>query len=216
MIRQDYILRLIEEFMAALSLFLEKGYDNTSISDILSNLNIARGTLYYHFESKEAIMDAIIERTVKQVVEEAKGIVFRESLPVHEKMFTLFSRTSMKRLSGRELMIDYLNQPQNALFHEKINRSFIQIIAPLLGDIIEEGVEEGTFVNAYPYESAEIILVMIIGFMDAQYEKMDENDIKHRTESLLYNMERILGVKEGSFDMFKSLSLYEERGEENE
>lgn len=200
----------------SLSLFLEKGYDNTSISDILSNLNIARGTLYYHFESKEAIMDAIIERTVKQVVEEAKGIVFRESLPVHEKMFTLFSRTSMKRLSGRELMIDYLNQPQNALFHEKINRSFIQIIAPLLGDIIEEGVEEGTFVNAYPYESAEIILVMIIGFMDAQYEKMDENDIKHRTESLLYNMERILGVKEGSFDMFKSLSLYEERGEENE
>ena len=200
----------------SLSLFLEKGYDNTSISDILSNLNIARGTLYYHFESKEAIMDAIIERTVKQVVEEAKGIVFRESLPVHEKMFTLFSRTSMKRLSGRELMIDYLNQPQNALFHEKINRSFIQIIAPLLGDIIEEGVEEGTFVNAYPYESAEIILVMIIGFMDAQYEKMDENDIKHRTESLLYNMERILRVKEGSFDMFKSLSLYEERGEENE
>ena len=122
----------------------------------------------------------------------------------------------MKKLSGKELMIDYLNQPQNALFHEKINRSFIQKIVPLLGDIIKEGVEEGTFINAYPYESAEMILVMIIGFMDVYYEKMDENDIKHRTESLLYNMERILGVKEGSFDMFKSLSLYEERGEENE
>ena len=58
------------------SLFLEKGYDNTSISDILSKLDIARGTLYYHFESKEAIMDAIIERTAKKIVEEAKGIVF--------------------------------------------------------------------------------------------------------------------------------------------
>lgn len=200
----------------SLSLFLEKGYDNTSISDILSNLNIARGTLYYHFESKEAIMDEIIERSIKSVIEEAKGIVFRQGMTVQEKMFTLFSSTSMRRLSGRELMIDYLNQPQNALFHEKINRSFIQIIAPLLGDIIEEGVEEGIFVNAYPYESAEIILVMIIGFMDVQYEKMDENDIKHRTESLLYNMERMLGVKEGSFAMFKSLSLYEERGEGNE
>ena len=58
------------------SLFLEKGYDNTSISDILSKLDIARGTLYYHFESKEAIMDAIIERTAKKIVEEAKGIVY--------------------------------------------------------------------------------------------------------------------------------------------
>ena len=200
----------------SLSLFLEKGYDNTSISDILSNLNIARGTLYYHFESKEAIMDEIIERSIKSVIEEAKGIVFRKGMTVQEKMFTLFSSTSMKRLSGRELMIDYLNQPQNALFHEKINRSFIQKIVPLLGDIIKEGVEEGTFNNAYPYESAEMILVMIIGFMDVYYDNADENDIKRRTESLLYNMERILGVKEGSFDMFKSLSLYEERGEENE
>ena len=113
-------------------------------------------------------------------------------------------------------MIDYLNQPQNALFHEKINRSFIQKIVPLLGDIIKEGMEEGTFNNAYPYESAEMILVMIIGFMDVYYDNADENDIKRRTESLLYNMERILGVKEGSFDMFKSLSLYEERGEMDE
>ena len=200
----------------SLSLFLEKGYDNTSISDILSNLNIARGTLYYHFESKEAIMDEIIERSIKSVIEEAKGIVFRKGMTVQEKMFTLFSSTSMKRLSGRELMIDYLNQPQNALLHEKINRSFIQKIVPLLGDIIKEGVEECTFINAYPYESAEMILVMIIGFMDVYYEKMDEDDIKHRTESLLYNMERMLGVKEGSFAMFKSLSLYEGRGEENE
>ena len=195
----------------SLSLFLEKGYDNTSISDILSNLNIARGTLYYHFESKEAIMDTIIERSIKNVIEEAKGIVFQKGMTVQEKMFTLFSSTSMKRLSGRELMIDYLNQPQNALFHEKINRSFIQKIVPLLGDIIKEGVEEGTFNNAYPYESAEMILVMIIGFMDVYYDNVDENDIKRRTEGLLYNMERILGVKEGSFDMFKSLSLYEER-----
>lgn len=200
----------------SLSLFLEKGYDNTSISDILSNLNIARGTLYYHFESKEAIMDEIIERSIKSVIEEAKGIVFRKGMTVQEKMFTLFSSTSMKRLSGRELMIDYLNQPQNALFHEKINRSFIQKIVPLLGDIIKEGVEEGIFINAYPYESAEMILVMIIGFMDVYYDNADENDIKRRTESLLYNMERILGVKEGSFDMFKSLSLYEERGERDE
>ena len=200
----------------SLSLFLEKGYDNTSISDILSNLDIARGTLYYHFESKEAIMDTIIERSIKNVIEEAKSVVFRKGLTVQEKMFTLFSSTSMKRLSGRELMIDYLNQPQNALFHEKINRSFIQKIVPLLGDIIKEGVEEGTFINAYPYESAEMILVMIIGFMDVYYDNVDENDIKRRTERLLYNMERILGVKEGSFDMFKSLSLYEERGERDE
>ena len=64
----------------SLALFMEKGYDNTSISDILSKLDIARGTLYYHFESKEAIMDMIIERSAKQIVEDAEKIVLQEVL----------------------------------------------------------------------------------------------------------------------------------------
>lgn len=198
------------------SLFLEKGYDNTSISDILSKLDIARGTLYYHFESKEAIMDAIIERSAKKIVEEAKAIVLQKGLSVHEKIFLLFSAASMKRLSGGDLMIDYLNQPQNALFHEKSNRSFIQKIAPILGDIIQEGVKEGIFDNAFPYESAELVLVMIMGFMDVPYENTNGNNLERRMESLLYNMERMLGAKEGSFAKLKELSLYEERGEKDE
>ncbi|WP_276979546.1 TetR/AcrR family transcriptional regulator [Johnsonella ignava] len=188
------------------SLFLEKGYDNTSISDILSKLDIARGTLYYHFESKEAIMDAIIERSAKKIVEDVQSIVLKKELPVYEKIFALFSSTSMKRLSGGNLMIDYMNQPQNALFHEKSNISFIQKITPILGDIIKEGVEEGIFHNAFPYESAELILVMIIGFIDVHYENMDKKDLERRTESLLYNIERMLGAKEGSFDRLKVLS----------
>lgn len=198
------------------SLFLEKGYDNTSISDILSKLDIARGTLYYHFESKEAIMDAIIERTAKKIVEEAKGIVLQKGLSVREKIFLLFSAASMKRLSGGDLMIDYLNQPQNALFHEKSNRAFIQKISPILGDIISEGVKEGIFDNAFPYESAELVLAMIMGFMDVPYESTNGNDLERRMESLLYNMERMLGAKEGSFAKLKELSLYEERGEKDE
>ena len=198
------------------SLFLEKGYDNTSISDILSKLDIARGTLYYHFESKEAIMDAIIERTAKKIVEEAKAIALQKGLSVHEKIFLLFYESSMRRLSGGELMIDYLNQPQNALFHEKSNRAFIQKISPILGDIISEGVKEGIFDNAFPYESAELILAMIMGFMDVPYENTGENDSERRMESLLYNMERMLGAKEGSFAKLKELSLYEERGEKDE
>ena len=191
----------------SLALFLEKGYDNTSISDILSKLDIARGTLYYHFESKEAIMDMIIERSAKQIVEDAEKIVLQEELTVYEKMFSLFASMSMKRLAGGDLMIDYLNQPQNALFHEKSNRAFMKNITPLLGEIIKEGFEEGLFDNIFPYESAETILIMIMGFVDGQYEQLNKNDLERQVESLLYNMERVLGAKEGSFAKFKTLAL---------
>lgn len=191
----------------SLALFMEKGYDNTSISDILSKLDIARGTLYYHFESKEAIMDMIIERSAKQIVEDAEKIVLQEELTVYEKMFSLFASISMKRLVGGSLMIDYLNQPQNTLFHEKSNRVFMKKITPLLSGIIKEGTVEDLFDNIFPYESAETILIMIMGFVDGQYEQLNKNDLERRVDSLLYNMERVLGAKEGSFAEFKTLAL---------
>lgn len=48
---------------------------------------------------------------------------------------------------------------------------------------------------------------MVVGFLDLHYENMDESDLVRRTESLLYNMERILGAKEGSLAILKELSL---------
>ena len=113
----------------------------------------------------------------------------------------------MKRLVGGSLMIDYLNQPQNALFHEKSNRVFMKKITPLLGGIIKEGTVEDLFDNIFPYESAETILIMIMGFVDGQYEQLNKNDLERRVDSLLYNMERVLGAKEGSFAEFKTLAL---------
>lgn len=43
-------------------LFCTNGFDNTSTNDILAEIGIARGTLYYHFRSKEDILDAMIDR----------------------------------------------------------------------------------------------------------------------------------------------------------
>ena len=55
-------------------LFIEKGFDNTSTNDILREIGIARGTLYYYFKSKEEILDAVIDRITNQLVEKSKEI----------------------------------------------------------------------------------------------------------------------------------------------
>ena len=67
-------------------LFCEKGFDNTSTNDILAEIGIARGTLYYHFNSKEDILDAMIERLTNQMVEKASVIALDESIPVLERL----------------------------------------------------------------------------------------------------------------------------------
>lgn len=200
----------------SLSLFLEKGFDKTSITDILEKSDIARGTLYYHFESKEAIMDAIIERTGKKIMSELEGIVEDRSLSSYEKLLSLFLAMNMRSLSGGSQMIDYLNQPQNALFHEKSNRMIIENASPLLGRIIRQGREEGIFETSFPEETAEIILITVSGFLDSQYLSVSKEELEKRSSALLYNIERMLGAKEGSFSQFRTLMIEESKGEDHE
>lgn len=76
-IRRNEILDAAEE------LFGQKGFDGTSTGDILGKVGIARGTLYYHFKSKEDIMDALIERT------NANILGLRSTLPLTRAYLSL-------------------------------------------------------------------------------------------------------------------------------
>ena len=191
----------------SLQLFMKKGFDATSISDILSQLDIARGTLYYHFESKEAIMDAIIERLLNQVLEKIEKLMTNDSLSQAEKFMGFFASINLTQLTGDEEIVDYFNQPQNALFHEKSNRLLIKKLSPVLAQIISEGMESGLFDTPFPAETAELILVGITGFVDSKDSPADEDSMNHRMESFLYNAARMLGMSQSGLDGFEKLFL---------
>jgi AcrR family transcriptional regulator len=191
----------------SLQLFMKKGFDATSISDILSQLDIARGTLYYHFESKEAIMDAIIERLLNQVLEKIEKLMTNDSLSQAEKFMGFFASINLTQLTGDEEIVDYFNQPQNALFHEKSNRLLIKKLSPVLAQIISEGMESGLFDTPFPAETAELILVGITGFVDSKDSPVEENQTNRRMESFLYNAARMLGMSQSGLDGFKKLFL---------
>ena len=191
----------------SLQLFMKKGFDATSISDILSQLDIARGTLYYHFESKEAIMDAIIERLLNQVLEKIEKLMTNDSLSQAEKFMGFFASINLTQLTGDEEIVDYFNQPQNALFHEKSNRLLIKKLSPVLAQIISEGMESGLFDTPFPAETAELILVGITGFVDSKDSPVEENQTNRRMESFLYNAARMLGMSQSGLDGVKKLFL---------
>ena len=198
--RKDQILDV------ALSLFMDKGFDDTSISDILANLDIARGTLYYHFESKEAIMDAIIERLGDRVVLNIEQVIKDKHLSVYDKFYEFFAAMNISSVAG-EQMLYYLHRPQNALFHEKSNQMIFLRISPLLAQIIVEGVEQGLFNTEFPLASAEMILIIIVGFLNEYCMELPAEDFVRRVDALVYVIERILGAKSGSFNNLKKLVL---------
>ena len=59
-------------------LFLEKGYEQTTVADIVREIEVAQGTFYYYFSSKEEILEAIIEEDITALEDDVRQILSRE------------------------------------------------------------------------------------------------------------------------------------------
>ena len=95
--------RRTEILDAAENLFAAKGYASTAISDILEALNIAKGTFYHYFASKEALMDAVIERYIDAEMAVAQAVADDPKISAHEKMFRILTDAGRDNERGDRL-----------------------------------------------------------------------------------------------------------------
>ncbi len=131
--KKEFILDTAEK------MFVEQGFDQTSISQLLDATKVARGTLYYYFTSKEEIMDAIIERWIEQSFEQMRIWVERKQLPILERLMGALASLNMQK-DGQELL-DHLHAPQNALLHEKTNKILLSKAPQILYPLFQEGFQ---------------------------------------------------------------------------
>lgn len=178
-------------------LFVVKGFDNTSTNYILREIGIARGTLYYHFKSKEEILDAMIDRLTKQLVEKSKKILSQKNIPVLQRltMMTLSLNISSGNL-GHEIL-EQVHKPQNALMHQKMQKCLLSGITPLITSLIEEFITQGICQTDYPVEVVEMTLLYYNTMFDDLTE-LNEETKQRKLTAFTYNLERLLQMKQGS------------------
>ena len=138
-------------------LFAIQGFDKTSIQDILRETQIARGTLYYYFESKETIMNALVEKLSEQTFGEMSSIANDTKVPVVERIIQAIMAMSVNDGSSIEI-INHINHPQNTFIHQKVQREIMKKAPPVLAAIVQEGMREGIFDTHFPLQSMEMII----------------------------------------------------------
>lgn len=187
--RKNEILDVAEE------LFVTKGYDKTSTNDILERVDIARGTLYYHFKSKEDILNAIIERINLSLIAKAKAIAKDTSISIPDRIVMTIAGLNVDTEIGHEI-IDEVHKPQNALMHQKMQNDLVGKIVPILTGLVIEGNEQKIFNVKYPKETVEMLILYSCIVFDDDYDDIKENKDK-RIEAFLHNMECLFGAEKG-------------------
>lgn len=193
---KNSVVRKNEILDVAEKLFCADGYDNTSTNDILAEVGIARGTLYYHFKSKEDILDAMIDRILEETISKARNIALNNSIPVLERLTKTVMAANVDSKTGR-MILEQVHKPQNALMHSKMQEKMLSNLVPLFVKIIEDGISEGLMNTDYPEETIQMLLLYANTFFD---DSMDFSiDEKMRMiKGFICNAETLLHMKKGS------------------
>ena len=144
----------------AFHLFIEKGYEHTSIQDIIDNLGgLSKGAIYHHFKSKEDILVAVTDRMTAESNQMLTIIRDRSDLSGKEKLKTIFKESINRSVQNDIFTVapDFHNNPKLlfSLLHDTIEEAAPNYILP----IINQGISDGSIKTDYPKQLAELILL---------------------------------------------------------
>ena len=192
--RKNEILDAVE------NLFAVKGYEAATINDILAAVNIAKGTFYYYFKSKEDVLDALIGRRLEIGVEKAGEIIASPLLPVQKLLAIIMAQKPREQVQKDFNAV--LHEKDNSKMHEKALTQSILRLSPCLAQVIMEGNRTGIFSTPFPAESAEILLAAAMVLFDDDFFHWTNEEATVKIAAFLGAMERILGAEAGSFSEF--------------
>lgn len=147
-------------FETSMKLFAEKGYDATSVEEITATVGVAKGTLYYHFSSKEEIFKFLVEEGVKLLKNSItiKTEKLNNSIDKLRAIVLIEIKILVKYESFMTIILSEIwgNSPRS-----KMCRDYVFEYIQMIQEIVEEGIKSGEIINS----DANVIASGIFGFV---------------------------------------------------
>lgn len=189
--------RKIDIIKTARHLFQTKEYEKTTMQDIMAALDIAKGTIYHYFKSKEELLEAVIEDIVDENIEQMQGVLKEAKGNALQKMKSLVR--AGKVAEENKNLLEYLHKPGNSAMHTRLLGAILLKQAPLYAELIQQGCKEGTFKTESPLECAEFFLSAVQFLTDIGIYPWSQQDLSRRAKSFPQLIEQLLQAPKGSF-----------------
>jgi AcrR family transcriptional regulator len=202
---------------AALGLIQTKGYEEMSIQDVLDELDASRGAFYHYFDSKAALLGAVLERMTETVLETLAPLVDDPTTTAIEKFEGIFAGIARWKGDRPDLVVELLRvwlSDENAIVREKYRHSITAKLVPLLSEIVAQGIAEG-FTARSPRETARVVVSLILGanqtavdlYVARQADAVTFDEVLRNFAAYTDALERILGTPPGSLRLADEATL---------
>ena len=202
----------------AQKLFYSKGYESTSVRDIVDEVGVAKGTFYYYFDSKTAVLEAVVDELIAQAQAILQEIVADETLAAIPKWIQAFQVVNNWKIERKDEMIALLRllqKDENVLLQHKMWMQVTQVLSLELAKIIAQGVEEGVFETEFIQDSAEMALAIAQPLRATIYDTLLNPDKYDDPAALAWRklasvqtaMERVLNAPPGSLPIIDEQTL---------
>ncbi|MDD5017743.1 MAG: TetR/AcrR family transcriptional regulator [Eubacteriales bacterium] len=178
---------------SARTLFSEKGYDETPVEEICALAGVAKGTFFYHFESKQYIVRYIMAMQLKEFGDKLKEQMdtLKDAISKVEYYFSALIESNR----GNEAQ-SYFKDREAEWFKTVMNEERMNALYPLLEEVVYEGISEGFFRVKNPGACAAIAFLGIDAFIHRNVP--DGDDAKKGIQEMTAKM---LGIRESAFAM---------------
>ncbi|WP_027399412.1 TetR/AcrR family transcriptional regulator [Anaerovorax odorimutans] len=189
-------------------LFLEKGYENTSIQNIIDGLGgLSKGAVYHHYKSKEEIFNAVGDRYNEQIIRKLKAVRDDSALTGYAKLKKMFclSLSSSDRDIVFTVTPNMLENPK--LLSMQIREIFLDVVPNYVQPVIEQGVADGSILTEYPRELSEVIIILTNLWLNPLVLEADVDSMEKRVH--FFNlMLKNMGIELLDEQMLKSYRRY--------
>jgi AcrR family transcriptional regulator len=197
---------------AAQRLVQAKGYEEMSLQDVLDELDASKGAFYHYFDSKQALLEAVVERSVDAAMAALAPVLDDPDLPALRKLESVFAGIATWKAERKELVLAIMevwSSDGNAIVREKLRRMTVSRMVPLLSAVVRQGMDEGVFTAVSPDETATVFVSLMQGFQELAIDHFMARqagtitfEVVQRSVAVFTEaFERILGIPQGSLTL---------------
>jgi AcrR family transcriptional regulator len=199
MTAQDKYNRILDALMTLLE---NKNIKSISVSEIANTAGIAKGSIYYYFPSKDAIIEALVERSYSSSIETAKQLAKKTDIPPFTRMALIFQacRNSSLEFLQQKSVSESTNLQGKSMLHHKYLNYIVSELKPVLTEIICQGIKGGEISFDYPEALAEITLLVLTVKFDNTLIPSSPEEIKQTILGLITLLEKGTGNPKGSLN----------------